>query len=220
MISVPAINTKNFASTNAVSCRPQPPRSSTNISNLSKVAGFLAFAVCGAAQAADTANNGLKGSRQLQGEDTFEPFDYLSVCENDIAELYRQGMTYEDCLIQENAQIDAISQASWGKKREFLTCMRVTGAVAGGFSILAVIGHQNGSEGVLCGSALVTTVALIPTFICGLAHSQLDSSIEDTKEVAESCCKQFPKQADVQKALTSSTPTQFESQAPTPAPIV
>ena len=184
---------------------------SPSLLHLVKAAGVLALALSGGAKAA-----GLQSSphdrRLLQTADQPilpEPYDYDSICKSGILDSYAEGLNYEDCITQEKASIDSIEKTK--PLATLKKCYQVSGyltAALMGAGLLSsmtctdagmIVGGTSGSLGV---------VALIPTAVCGGMYAHIGGRLKQSREVAEKCCRFFPKNADMKAMQPAPAPQQ------------
>ncbi|MBU0542224.1 MAG: hypothetical protein KKC58_07490 [Gammaproteobacteria bacterium] len=212
MTAVSSVNVSSQSPVDALS-HPAQSRSarSPSLLHLVKAAGVLALALSGGAQAA-----GLRSfpndRRLLQSGDqptVPEPYDYNSICKSGILDSYAEGLNYEDCITQEKASIDSIEKTK--PLASLKKCYQVSGyltAALMGAGLLSsmtctdagmIIGGTSGSLGV---------VALIPTAVCGGMYAHIGGRLKQSREVAEKCCRFFPKKADTKAMQPAPAPQQ------------
>ena len=194
--------------------RASSPRSAS-IGHILKTASVLALALSGGAQARPV--DSFSHTRNLNQEgggtvDNHSPYGYKTLCESGIIDHYAKGMSYEDCLVEENAEIDKVrdSKPFALLKRCYTGSGSLSGALTG-TSLLSLIGCSDAGKVMSVISISLAGVALLPTTVCGGVYATIKSRIYDSRKEAEECCKHFPKQAIVEanaaKAAANNTVT-------------
>lgn len=199
-------------------------RRSASVGQILKTAGVLALALSGGAQARpmDSFSHTRNLKQEGGGGDTYSPYGYKTLCESGIFDHYAKGMSYEDCMIEENTAIDKVKDS---KPLTLLKrCYTGSGSLSAaltGTSLLSLIGCSSAGQAISVTSISLAAVALLPTTICGGVYSTINSRIRDSRTEAKDCCKHFPTEAVVQanaaKAAASNT---ANSTAPVSGPAV
>lgn len=168
-----------------------------NCSQLVKATGVLALMLSGSVQAAGTRSAFMQG-RELQdsGHVHPQPYDYDSICKSGILDSYVQGLNYEDCIEQEKETINRIRQGTKANYTE--RCYKVSGYVTAGLSGLGMMSLCLGEAGAIPGisSLILGSGSLLATTVCGLWNSNIEGRLKDSRDVAEKCCRFFPKKED------------------------
>lgn len=176
-----------------------------------KAAGVLALALSGGAQA-----TGIRGSshdkRLLQSADqptVPKPYDYDSICKSGILDSYAEGLNYEDCITQENASINSLENTK--PLATLKKCYQISGYLSAGLMGVGLLSSMTcSSAGVMAGivSGSLGISALIPTAVCGGMYAHIEGRLKQSREVAEKCCRFFPKKADIKATQPSPAPPQ------------
>lgn len=176
-------------------------RRSASLGHILKTAAMLALALSGGAQARSM--DSFSHTRHLNQDgsdgDNHSPYGYKTLCESGIIDHYAKGMSYEDCLMEENTVIDKVEDS---KPLALLKrCYTGSGSLSGaltGVSLASLIGCTEPGAVMAAISISLAGVALLPTTVCGGVYATIKSRIRDSREEADDCCKHFPKQAVVQ----------------------
>lgn len=203
-----ACNTDSSASS-----RQGSSRRSASLGQILKTAGVLALALSGGAQARPI--DSFTHTRNLNqgGEDySPSPYGYKTLCESGIIDHYAKGMSYEDCLVEENTAIDKVKDS---KPLALLKrCYTGSGSLSAaltGVSLASLIGCTEPGAVMSAISISLAGVALLPTTICGGVYATINSRIRDSRGEADDCCKHFPTlavvQANAAKAAANNTAT-------------
>lgn len=184
---------------------------SPSLLHLVKAAGVLALALSGGAQAA-----GLRSlpndRRLLQAADQPvipKPYDYDSICKSGILDSYAEGLNYEDCIQQEKASIDLVEKTK--PLATLKKCYQVSGYLAAALFGVGLFSSMTCSKtGTIVGSAsgALGATALIPTSVCGGMYAHIGGRLKQSREVAEKCCRFFPKKADMKAMQPAPAPKQ------------
>ena len=208
--------TPPFAGNRAESVNSPHHSSSSRGSSLGtilKTAGLLALALTGGAQARPLDSFSHTRNLNQGGEDySPEPYGYKTLCKSGIIDHYAKGMSYENCLLEENTAINEIKDS---KPLALLKrCYTGSGSLSAaltGVSLASLIGCTEPGAVMSAISISLAGVALLPTTICGGVYATINSRIRDSRGEADECCKHFPTQAIVQanaeKAATNTTAT-------------
>ena len=171
----------------------------TSLGKILKTAGVLALALSGGAQARPLDSFSHTRNLNQGGEDySPAPYGYKTLCESGIIDHYAKGMSYEDCLVDENT---AINQVKDSKPLALLKrCYTGSGSLSAaltGVSLASLIGCTEPGAVMSAISISLAGVALLPTTICGGVYATINSRIRDSRGEADECCKHFPTQAVV-----------------------
>lgn len=184
----------------SASSRQGSSRRSASLGQILKTAGVLALALSGGAQARPI--DSFTHTRNLNqgGEDySPSPYGYKTLCESGIIDHYAKGMSYEDCLVEENTAIDKVKDS---KPLALLKrCYTGSGSLSAaltGVSLASLIGCTEPGAVMSAISISLAGVALLPTTICGGVYATINSRIRDSRGEADDCCKHFPTLAVVQ----------------------
>ena len=212
MTAVLSVNTSSQSPVDASSHSAQSRSArSPSLLHLVKAAGVLALALSGGAQAA-----GLRSfpndRRLLQSADqptVPEPYDYNSICKSGILDSYAEGLNYEDCITQEKASIDLVKNTK--PLATLKKCYQVSGYLAAALTGVGLLSSMTCTDaGMMVGgtSGSLGVVALIPTAVCGGMYAHIGGRLKQSREVAEKCCRFFPKKADMKAMQPAPAPEQ------------
>ena len=212
MTAVSSVNISSQSSVDAPSHAAQSRSArSPSLLHLVKAAGVLALALSGGAQAAGV-RSFPNDRRLLQSADqptVPEPYDYDSICKSGILDSYSEGLNYEDCITQEKASIDLVKKTK--PLAALKKCYQVSGYLAAGLMGVGLLSSMTcstaGSIVASVGGSLGIT-ALIPTAVCGSMHAHISGRLKQSREVAEKCCRFFPKKADIKAMQPAPAPKQ------------
>ncbi|MCZ8015875.1 MAG: hypothetical protein O9274_09275 [Limnobacter sp.] len=185
----------------STSSRQGSSRRSASLGQILKTAGVLALALSGGAQArpVESFSHGRNLNQDGGDRDSHSPYGYKTLCESGIIDHYAKGMSYEDCLVEENKVINEVKDS---KPLALLKrCYTGSGSLSAaltGTSLLSLIGCSSAGQAISVASISLAGVALIPTTICGGVFATIKSRIRDSRTEAKECCKNFPTQAVVQ----------------------
>ncbi|BET25605.1 hypothetical protein EV673_1304 [Limnobacter thiooxidans] len=215
MTTISNVGVQSVSNTDSsASSRQGSSRHSASLGQILKTAGVLALALSGGAQARpmDSFSHARNLNQDGNGGDYHSPYGYKTLCESGIIDHYAKGMSYEDCLVEENTAIDKIKDS---KPLALLKrCYTGSGSLSGaltGVSLASLIGCTGPGAVMSAISISLAGVALLPTTICGGVYATIRSRIRDSREEADDCCKHFPTLAVVQaneaKAAANNTAT-------------
>lgn len=197
----------------------------TSLSKLTKTVGVLALLLSGGARAENPPV--FQGNRRLLIGHLIatlsKNYEYASVCDNDIAEARLNGTSYEDCMAQEEVQLDAMQERKEGRLGLLKRCYTISGYLSAAMfgtsfvSCAAVMADERVRGGVpALGLGVGGTFALVPTIVCGIGSNIVKGNIKGARLEAKECCDNFPTQEEL-AASTGNTDNSTLVSTPPPA---